>query len=249
MGVKKIGLSACMKAEKMKLKRSFIWIAFFIIPVIPALMGTGNYLQNIDILKSEWFSLWTQHTLFYSNFFYAPLIAVYCAYTWRVENFNHNRNSLMTAPVPVGCIFLAKLLNIFRVTLLTQIWVGILYVLCGKTAGLPGLPDAVIFYWLARGAWGGMGVAALLLLVSMAIRSFAVPVAFGLAGGVTGLIASNSGYGMYYPFSLMMMGMNSNKYEDMLGGEGLQFMVFSTLYVVLLCLCGIRWLAVRDVKA
>lgn len=37
--------------------------------------------------------------------FYAPLIAVYCAYTWRVENFNHNRNALMTAPVPTGYIF------------------------------------------------------------------------------------------------------------------------------------------------
>ncbi len=246
---KKVGLLTCMKAENMKLKRSFIWIAFFIIPIIPALMGTGNYLQNIDILQSKWFSLWTQNTLFYSNFFYAPLIAVYCAYTWRVENFNHNRNSLMTAPVPAGCIFLAKLLNIFWVTLLTQAWVWVLYVLCGKAAGLPGLPDTVIFYWLGRGAWGGMGVATLLLVISMAVRSFAVPVAFGLVGGITGLLATNSAYGMYYPFSLMMMGMNSNKYEDMLGGEGLQFMVFSTLYIVLFCLCGVKWLAVRDVKA
>lgn len=249
MKAKKIGLTACIKAENIKLKRSFIWIAFFIVPVIPALMGTGNYLQNIDVLKMEWFSLWTQHTLFYSNFFYAPLIAVYCAYTWRVENFNHNRNSLMTAPVPTGYIFFAKQLNIFWVTLLTQIWVWVLYVLCGKTAGLPGLPDSVIFYWLIRGAWGGMGVATLLLLASMVIRSFAVPVAFGLVGGITGLLASNSKYGMYYPFSLMMMGMNSNQYENALGGEELQFMIFSTLYIVLFSLCGIRWLAVRDVKA
>lgn len=247
--MRKFSLFTCMKAENMKLKRSFIWIAFFVIPVIPAFMGTGNYLQNIEILKSEWFSLWTQHTLFYSNFFYAPLIGVYCAYMWRVENFNHNRNSLMTAPVPVGCIFLAKLLNVFLVTLLTQMWVWILYILCGKIAGLPGMPDAVIFYWLLRGVWGGMGVAALMLLAAMIIRSFAVPVAFGLIGGITGLLAANGNFGMYYPFSLMMMGMNSNKYEDVMSGEGLQFAIFSTIYIILFCLCGIKWLSLRDVKA
>ncbi len=242
-------LLTCMKAENMKLKRSFIWIAFFIIPVIPAFMGTGNYLQNIDILKSEWFSLWTQHTLFYSNFFYAPLIGVYCAYIWRVENFNHNRNSLMTVPVPVWCIFLAKMLNIFRVTLLTQLWVGILYIICGKVAGLSGLPDAVVIYWLFRGAWGGMAVAALVLFLSMLIRSFAVPVGFALLGGITGLLVSNEGLGMCYPFSLMMMGMNSNKYEDVLSGAGIQFFLCSAMYIVVFCVLGIYWLSARDVKA
>ncbi len=242
-------LFTCVKAENMKLKRSFIWIAFFIIPVIPAVMGTGNYLQNIDILKSQWFSLWTQHTLFYSNFFYAPLIAVYCAYAWRVENFNHNRNALLTAPVPVWCIFLAKMVNIFWVTLLTQIWVGILYFVCGKAAGLPGMPDGIILYWLFRGVWGGMAVAALVLLLSMVIRSFAVPVGFALVGGITGLLAANEGAGMYYPFSLMMMGMNSNKYEDVLAGDGMRFLLSSTVYTAVFCIFGIWWLSVRDVKA
>lgn len=71
-------LLACMKSEQIKLRRSFIWIAFVLIPLIPALMGTQNYLNNIELLKSEWLSLWTQETLFYSNFFFAPLIAIYC---------------------------------------------------------------------------------------------------------------------------------------------------------------------------
>ena len=62
-------LLACMKSEQIKLRRSFIWIAFVLIPLIPALMGTQNYLNNIELLKSEWLSLWTQETLFYSNFF------------------------------------------------------------------------------------------------------------------------------------------------------------------------------------
>lgn len=239
----------CIKAENMKLKRSFIWIAFFLIPIIPAFLGTGNYLQNLGLLKAEWFSLWTQQTLFYSNFFYAPLIAIYAAYLWRVENFNHNRNSLMTAPVPIYCIFISKLTSVFLVTLLTQIWVGIIYVICGKIVGLPGLPPLQIYYWLFRGVIGGMSVAAAILLLAMVIRSFAVPVAIALIGGISGLIISNAGYGMYYPFSLMMMGMNSNKYEDVLGNTQLQFFFFSIAYIVFFSFISIQLLYKRDVHA
>lgn len=65
-------LFSCMRAELMKLKRSFIWVVFLILPLISTVMGCANYLQNVDILDSLWYSLWTQTTLFYSNFFLAP---------------------------------------------------------------------------------------------------------------------------------------------------------------------------------
>ena len=105
-------LFACMRAELMKLKRSFIWSVFLILPVISTIMGCFNYIQNTDIVGVSWYSLWTQTTLFYSNFFYAPLIAVYCAYLWRLENFNRNRNALLAAPVPIPCLYLAQFLAI-----------------------------------------------------------------------------------------------------------------------------------------
>lgn len=62
-------LFACMRAELMKLKRSFIWSVFLILPVISTIMGCFNYIQNTDIVGISWYSLWTQTTLFYSNFF------------------------------------------------------------------------------------------------------------------------------------------------------------------------------------
>ena len=70
-------LYACMKSEKIKIRRSFIWLAFFLIPIVPAIMGVQNYLNNLLYLKSGWYSLWTQVTLFYTDFFFAPLIAIY----------------------------------------------------------------------------------------------------------------------------------------------------------------------------
>lgn len=44
-----------LKVERMKLKRSPIWIAFILMPVIPALLGTLNYMGNLEVLKSEWY--------------------------------------------------------------------------------------------------------------------------------------------------------------------------------------------------
>ena len=74
-------LLTCIKTEQRKLKHSYLWLVFLVIPVLPAFMGAGNYLQNQGILQKEWYSLWTQCSLFYASFFYGPLVALYCAYT------------------------------------------------------------------------------------------------------------------------------------------------------------------------
>ena len=87
-----------LKAERMKLKRSPVWIAFIIMPIIPALLGTINYLGNIEILQSEWYSLWTQHTLFTCYFFLPIMIGVYCSYIMHQEEANRNWNNVLTLP-------------------------------------------------------------------------------------------------------------------------------------------------------
>ena len=93
----------------------------------------------------------------------------------------------MTAPVPVCCIYFAKLTVILTITLLTQLWTGILYLVCGKIAGLPGLFPPDIFFWLLRGTVGALPICALQLFLSMKIRSFSIPIAIGLVGSVLGL--------------------------------------------------------------
>ena len=173
-------LTRCILAERKKLRHSLILPACILIPIIPAIMGTFNYLQNLGILKSEWYSLWTQHTLFYASFFFSPLLGLSCSYLWRLEHRNNNWNSIMTAPVPVCCIYFAKLTVILTITLLTQLWTGILYLVCGKIAGLPGLFPPDIFFWFLRGTVGALPICALQLFLSMKIRSFSIPIAIGL---------------------------------------------------------------------
>ena len=242
-------LFACIKSEQIKIRRSYIWIAFVLIPFIPTIMGTQNYLNNLELLHSEWFSLWTQETLFYSNFFFAPLIAIYCGYLWRMENQNKNRHLLLTQPVPVRDIFLGKLVSILKITLFTQFWVYVLFALSGKLVALPGMPPAETFLYTIRGLLGGAVIAALQLLISMMIRSFAAPIAIAVVGSITGLLAANSEYGVYYPYSLMMLGMNANKSEDMLAGSSVPFFISCIFYLLLFCMIAAFLLKHKDVNA
>lgn len=238
----------CIKMEQKKLRHSHLWLVFLIIPVIPAVLGAGNYLNNLELLQSEWYSLWTQHSLFYSNFFYGPLIALYCAYIWRVEHLSHNWNQLMTMPVPVRDVFLSKLVLSLGCTVALQIWMWVLFIISGKAVGLPGIPPLEILVWILRGSIGGLPIAALQLVMSMVIRSFAVPIALALIGSILGLLASNSGFGFWWPYSLMMMGMNSNKEADMVGNMA-AFGISVAVFLALFTAAGIWYLKKRDITA
>ena len=241
-------LNTCVKMELKKLRHSHLWLVFLVIPILPAFMGGGNYLQNLGTLKSEWFSLWTQCSLFYANFFYAPLIALYCAYSWRLEHLNYNWNQIMTLPIPVRDIFLAKLMLALGCTFFLQIWMWVLFVITGRVVGLGGFPPMTIFVWLLRGSLGALGIAALQLLLSMVIRSFAVPIAAALLGSVIGMMAGNGGYGLFWPYCLMLMGMNANHEEDMVANMA-GFCVSAAVFLVLFTALAILWMKKHDISA
>lgn len=232
-------LEKAIICERMKCKGTLIWPAFLLIPIIPVLLGSGNYLSNLDLLKSEWYSLWTQVTLFYTTFFFAPLIGAYCAFLWRYENFNGCRNALFLAPVPYRTIYLSKFILVCLLSLLTQLWFTLLFLGAGKAIGLSGLPSAHIFFWILRGLAGAFVIAGLQFFIAMEIRNFATPIAIGVAGGVIGLLAANTRAGIFCPYSQMLLGMNSNKSEDVLGQNILLFFIICGIYLVCITLAGI----------
>ena len=226
--------------ERMKCKGTLIWPAFLLIPVIPILLGAGNYLSNLEILKSGWYSYWTQVTLFYATFFFAPLIGAYCAFLWRYENFNSCRNTLFARPTPDHPIYLSKFILVCAISAMTQIWFALLFIASGKLIGLPGLPPADLCFWMIRGLAGAFVIAALQFLAATEIRNFATPIAIGLVGGVTGMIAANTRAGLLWPYSQMLLGMNSNKSEDVLGQNAAIFFVICVVYLLGVSLIGIK---------
>ena len=43
-----------MRTELIKLRRAPVWIAFFALTALSAVMGTFNYLNNTGILTQQW---------------------------------------------------------------------------------------------------------------------------------------------------------------------------------------------------
>lgn len=237
-----------IRADAMKLRRSPVWLAFIFMPIIPALLGTINYTANLGLLKSGWYSLWTQHTIFTCYFFLPIMLGIYCSYLMRLEHSNHNWNKLLTMPVPIWQIFVSKLVSASLMVVLSEVWIGALFYSSGKIVGLAGpLPSELIF-WLLCGTLGGIVMTALQLFISLVFKSFALPVGIALAGGLSGLVALAKGFGHIYPYSLMAYGMRANAPQTLPENGYLPFAIVCAVYIVLFVLLGALWLTKRDAK-
>ena len=237
-----------IRAELIKLRRAPVWIAFVALTALSAVMGTFNYLNNTGILTRQWYSLWTQHTLFASFFFLPALLGVLCAYQWRLEHCENNWNALMTQPVPLWMLFGGKLTVAAGLALLAQAATGLMYIASGLYAGfsLPLPPELPL--WLAMGTCACVSVTAVQLLLSMVIRSFAPPVAIALAGGIAGLALANMGMGLYCPYSLIAMGMNANGTEMLKAEQYGAFFMACAFFVGVAWILAVAWLRRRDVS-
>ena len=237
-------LLRAIKAEVLKCRRAPVWLAFLVLPVFPAVLGTFNYLGNLGVLEDQWFSLWSQHTLFSSMFFLPALFGVFCAWQWRLEHTDHNWNAVLTAPVPAGTLYLAKLAVDAAVSLLAMAFIGVLFVLSGKLAGITAPLPPELPRWLLLGALGGVVVCAVQLFFSLAIRAFAPPVAMALVGGILGLMVTSQGWGTAFPYSLLALGMAANNPRMELPLPS--FLTGCAGYLVLAAVLSIRWLSRRD---
>ena len=74
-------------------------------------------------------------------------------------------------------------------------------------------------------------MASIQLLLSLFIRSFALPVGIALAGGLSGLLFLAQGLGHIWPYSLMAYGMNSNSPQELLASGYAQFMLICLVYI------------------
>lgn len=240
-------LLRCLRAEIQKCRRSPVWLVFLVLPIFPAILGTGNYLGNIEVLDDAWYSLWSQHTLFSSVFFLPALLGVFCAWQWRLEHTDHNWNSFLTAPVPVRDLYGAKLILASAVSLLSQVCIGVLFLISGKIAGISGPVPPELPGWLLCGALGGISVCAVQLFFSLVIRAFAPPVSFGLVGGILGLMFTAQGWGYAFPYSLLCLGMRAN--NPLMNLDLQPFILSALVYIIAFSFFSLRYLRRWDIAA
>ncbi|MFA9464969.1 MAG: ABC transporter permease [Velocimicrobium sp.] len=240
-------LSTIIKAENLKLKKNPVWIAFLILPSLSALIGTLNFTNNQGILSNTWYSLWSQHTLFLCYFFLPTLIGTYCAYLWRMEHFNRNMNFYMTLPVSRSYLLLGKLITSAKMAFLSIAWIFLLFVLCGKLAGITEPLPIVLIEWFFCGLLGSLSICSLQLFLSQVIPIFSIPIGISLLGGILGLLLTTKGYALYCPYALLAYGMRANKPGMKI--ELLPFIVSCLLFTAIFLLLSLYQLLHRDVNA
>lgn len=234
-----------MPIELMKTKRTPIWLAFLILPLISSFIGTANYLNNIEILQSTWYSLWTQHSLFFCYLFMPPLIGVYASYLWRLEHNGTNWNMILTHTSAYRIVF-DKIAVCSVVSLFTMLWLGFLFIVCGLIAGITAPIPIALADWIVCGFIGSVSVCAIQSFLSLWIRSFAVPIGIALVGGIAGLVATAKGILYALPYSLLSIGLRANNPNRELDYNA--FLTSSVILILLFYLLSVAYIKCRDVK-
>lgn len=242
-------LKRCIDAEWMKLRRSRLSLILFALPVFSVLIGCANYVLNREALTGGWYSLWTQVSLFYGEFFLPVLVAICCAYMCRLEHLNKNWNTVMTAPVSAAHLFLAKLTVVGAMLLFVQLLFLSLYYAAGKTFGLPSPHPVETFGWVIRGWFATAAIASIQLGLSMRIRSFAVPVGISVCFVFIGLGLYVANLGMFFPYSLLTIGMGVLSQESLTLLDNARFFAMIALFLIASSVFFIRWLKKADVSA
>lgn len=196
--------------EILKLKNSPAWIAFFVLPLLSAFIGTVNYAANQDILKQGWYSLWSQHTLFLCYIFMPVAIAVFCSSIWRVEHTGTNMNQLLVN-LSARKIVLGKFGASLFISWLSILWIAFLFLASGKIAGITQSIPAEFMDWILCGAIGSLCICSIQLFFSLVIRSFSLPVILAFMGGFAGLgMTAKWKHPYSIPYSVFSMGMRAN---------------------------------------
>ena len=234
-----------LPAELIKLKRSPVWLAFFIIPIISATIGTFNFMGNQGVLRFTWESLWTQHSLFLGIFFLPPLIGILCSLLWRMEHGGTNWNLTLSLESPWKLVK-DKLLVASGMSVLCIFWIGILYVGCGALIGLPSVPPVVFYECMLCGAISCAAISAVQIFLSLLIRSFAIPVGIALGGSAAGITLVVKGRIYALPYAMLQTGLKSTtlEWKTNLGG----FIMAAAAYIVLFYLLSVLYLKRSDVK-
>ncbi|WP_291563972.1 MULTISPECIES: ABC transporter permease [unclassified Clostridium] len=242
-------IKKCIKAELLKLRHSHIWLILIILPIVSILIGGANFYFNQGILQNEWYSLWTQVSLFYGEFFLPILISILCAYVCRLEHMNKNWNTVMTAPVSISSVFIAKLLIVGFLIFIVQTFFISLYFCSGKLFGFSSQIPKEIFGWMFRGWLASISIGSIQLWISIRIRSFAVPIGICVCTTFIGLGIYVAKFGMFFPYSFLTIGMGVLSQESLTIIENSIFLLMNLVFIIIFSHFTIKRLTKVDIIA
>ena len=170
-----------LTTELIKLRRSTSWGIALLLPIIMVAAGGGSTWAT-DGFVEGWHTLWVRSIGFYTMAVLAVGLAVLASLVWRVEHQGSNWNTLMSRPVPTWQIVAAKTISVAVLAAVMQLVLVVAVVAVG--VGILDLPGMLPARYLATSGLiviACVPVCALQSALSAFSRSFALPVAAGLA--------------------------------------------------------------------
>ncbi len=111
------------------------------------------------------------------------------------------------------------------------------------------VPEGAIYGFLGPNGAGKSTTLKMILVqlyLSLILRTFAVPVAIGLVGGIFGMLITSQGWAVGFPYSLLCLGMRANDPQMELPMP--DFLLGCAFYLLLFSLLTVTALRRRDVS-
>ncbi|MDU4046268.1 MAG: ABC transporter permease [Peptoniphilus harei] len=224
-----------LKIEFKKLKLFSLLSTVLIIPLLANTFGTINYLQNQEVLKNKWESLWTQTSLFYFMFFIIPLISIIVSSLWSVEH-KAGLKLIRTSPLKNINFIIAKSIIAFIIIAFTQIYFLLLFVLSGKfICGFNIERLGLYIYYIGISILSSLPIIAIMNYLSLKIKSLGLIVLVSVLISIFGfgLVAQNIIPSLQNIIASSKLAITTNHFDLINKVEGIKMLLFSLIEILI----------------
>ncbi|HHW39222.1 MAG TPA: ABC transporter permease subunit [Bacillales bacterium] len=236
--------------ERLKLKRSKLWLLYLIGPLLGVFLAYINFYKNYDLFMqpgdNAWIEVWTQVAIFMGPFVLPILVGIYAALVCRSEHVGGGWKQLLALPIKHSEIFLGKFLTVVKMVIITMLILLVLFIGFGYVKGVEGsLPIFTIFGFMIRGILACLPLILLQLIVSIRAKTFGVPLAVSIVFTLPAIIVASTPLGQIYPWTQPMLAMSPED-ESPIQSYFLFYTLVTGTFIALL-IYGIRSFIKRDI--
>lgn len=235
--------------ERLKLKRSKLWLLYLIGPLLGVFLAYINFFKNYELFMqpgdNAWIEAWTQVALFMGPFVLPILVGIYTALVCRSEHVGGGWKQLLALPIKHSEIFLGKFLTVVKMVVITMIILLIFFIGFGYVKGVEGsLPIFTIFGFMIRGILACLPLILLQLIISIKAKTFGIPLAVSIVFTLPAIIVASTPLGQIYPWTQPMLAMSPED-ESPIQSYFLFYTLLIGTFIVLL-IYGLRNFTKRD---
>ncbi|AFJ64186.1 MrsE [Bacillus velezensis] len=235
--------------ERLKLKRSKLWIIYLLGPLLGVSLAYTNFIKNYNLFMNPgdnpWVEAWTQVALFMGPFVLPIVVGIFAALVCRGEHVGGGWKQLLALPVKHSDIFLGKFLTVVRMIFISMSILILLFIGFGYMLGISGsLPLLTILGYGIRGILACLPLILLQLIVSIRSKTFGIPLAVSIVFTLPAIIIASTPLGQVYPWTQPMLAMSPEDESPIQSN----FLFYSIMVITCLGLLvyGIRSFTKRD---